>query len=69
MDSDERGLLNFSELVKIFDLLCRGDGMRRLKLLFLLHVPPLLVDSSPRDCVSPSECPDENVASSNGIQA
>ncbi|CAG0921266.1 unnamed protein product, partial [Notodromas monacha] len=53
MDGDENGLLDFKELVQVLDILIRGDALRRLKLLFLLHVPPLMIEPNLRDTASP----------------
>lgn len=52
MDRDEDGFLNFREFVYAIGMTSSADMTLRLKLLFALHLPPLL---SPTEIESPQQ--------------
>ena len=43
MDSDKQGCVNFRLLVSVLGLLCGGDITDKLKLLFCLHLPGVVL--------------------------
>lgn len=43
MDSDRDGLLNFAELAQIFNALCKGDHVMKLRLFYCLHLPGVVL--------------------------
>ena len=51
MDGDHDGFLNFKEFVQTFDILCKGDHTSKLKLIYCLHLPGVVL---PGELVSPT---------------
>ena len=43
MDTNFDGLLNFKELVQVLEILCKADHVKKLKLLYCLHLPGLVL--------------------------
>ena len=43
MDTNKDGLLNFQEVAKIFNLLCKGDHVLKLRLFYCLHLPGMVL--------------------------
>ena len=43
MDANKDGFLNFKELVQALALTCKGDHVRKLKLLYCLHLPGVVL--------------------------
>lgn len=49
LDADQDNMINFKEFVSVLGVLCRGNPTQRLRLLYLLHLPPALLPSDPLD--------------------
>lgn len=43
MDMNDDNFLNFKEFVYILDMVCKGDHIKKLKLLFCLHLPGVVL--------------------------
>ena len=43
MDSNHDNLVNFKEIVQVFDGICKGDHTKKLKVLFCLHLPGVVL--------------------------
>ena len=43
MDSNHDNLVNFKEIVQVFDGICKGDHTKKLKILFCLHLPGVVL--------------------------
>ena len=43
VDSNHDGLVNFKELIQTISLLCKGDHTAKLKLLYCLHLPGVVL--------------------------
>ncbi|XP_040580155.1 TBC1 domain family member 9 [Lepeophtheirus salmonis] len=43
LDDDKDNLLNFKELVQTVDILCYGDHVQKLKLVYCLHLPGVIL--------------------------
>lgn len=59
MDLNHDNLLSFKELVQIFDVICKGDHTRKLKLLYCLHLPGVVL---PGELESPDSVDGAEVA-------
>lgn len=49
LDSDSDNMINFKEFVWLLGVLCRASPTERLRLIYLLHLPPALQSSDPLD--------------------
>ncbi|KAL8560078.1 hypothetical protein ACOMHN_041547 [Nucella lapillus] len=49
LDSDGDNMVNFKEFVWLLGGLCRAGSTERLRLIYLLHLPPALLPSDPLD--------------------
>ena len=56
MDKNQDGLLNFLEVVQVIDVVAKGDHSSKMKLLYSLHLPGMVL---------PGELEDETDGSSN----
>lgn len=54
MDANDDGFLNFRELIAALGLTSTVDVSIRLKMLYLLHLPPLITNEF--SLTSPSKC-------------
>ena len=43
MDTNKDGFLNFQEVAKTFNLLCKGDHVLKLRLFYCLHLPGMVL--------------------------
>ena len=49
LDSNNDNMINFKEFVWLLGVLCRASPTERLRLIYLLHLPPALLPSDPLD--------------------
>ncbi|KAK7098501.1 hypothetical protein V1264_002777 [Littorina saxatilis] len=49
LDGNEDNMINFKEFVWLLGVLCRASAPERLRLIYLLHLPPALLPSDPLD--------------------
>ena len=49
LDSNNDNMINFKEFVWLLGVLCRSSPTERLRLIYLLHLPPALLPSDPLD--------------------
>ena len=47
-------LINFRQFVSVLGVMCKSDVTQRVKLLYLMHLPPALRDSDPDPLASPA---------------
>ncbi len=59
MDVDRDGALSFKELVRVLDILCLGEHSRKLRLLYCLHLPGVVL---PGELESPDSVDGAEVA-------
>jgi len=53
MDTNRDGYLNFQEVAKTFDLLCKGDHVLKLRLFYCLHLPGMVLPGELEDLNKP----------------
>ena len=53
MDTNRDGFLNFQEVAKTFDLLCKGDHVLKLRLFYCLHLPGMVQPGELKDLITP----------------
>ena len=49
MDENQDNMINFKDFVRVLGVMCKGDYTRKLKLLYMLHKPPALLDDDDFD--------------------
>ncbi|XP_076450712.1 TBC1 domain family member 9-like isoform X2 [Babylonia areolata] len=49
LDNNDDNMINFKEFVWMLGVLCRASPTERLRLIYLLHLPPALLPSDPMD--------------------
>ncbi|CAG5132488.1 unnamed protein product [Candidula unifasciata] len=60
LDENKDNLINFKEFVSVLGIMCKADVTARIKLLYLLHLPPALLPTDPLDD-SPSSPKSEGI--------
>ena len=49
MDENQDNMINFKDFVKVLGLMCKADYTQKLKLLYMLHEPPALLEDDDFD--------------------
>ena len=49
MDENQDNMINFKDFVRVLGMLCKGDYTQKLKLLYMLHQPPALLENDDFD--------------------
>ncbi|KAK6973003.1 TBC1 domain family member 9B [Biomphalaria glabrata] len=49
LDENKDNLINFKEFISVLGTMCKSDITQRIKLLYLLHMPPALLPTDPLD--------------------
>ncbi len=55
MDVDRDGFITFKELVQVLEILCRGDHNKKLRLLYCLHLPEVMLPGELMSEAAPDE--------------
>ena len=49
MDENQDNMVNFKDFVRIFGVMCKADYTQKLKLLYMLHQAPALLENDDFD--------------------
>ena len=49
MDENQDNMINFKDFVRVLGLLCKADYTQKLKLLYMLHQAPALLENDDFD--------------------
>ena len=49
MDENKDNMINFKDFVRVLGIMCKADYTQKLKLLYMLHEPPALLDNDDFD--------------------
>ena len=63
MDTNRDGLLNFKQVVQVLQVLTKGDHVAKLKLLYSLHLPGVVLPGELDDKAQPKDAPTDVKAS------